>query len=123
MAFIEERASQYDTWLEVTWSLDGTSVPARVFHWAGAWSGLALTPEVAVIVVANSVKPEGLALAQVRAGDDYHFDVNAPFEWPGFIEVSQEEVFQGSDDFWDRRWPYHVDHQELLAPDDHQDPG
>jgi hypothetical protein len=114
-AFIQQRAALYETWPQVTWSLESTPVPARVFHWSGAWAGFATTSEVAIVVVAYSVDAEGLALEQVRNGHGYHFDINAPFDWPGFIQTSQAAAFQGDDGSWERRWPRHVDHQDLLG--------
>jgi len=116
LTFIEKRAALYETWPQVKWSVDGTPLRARVFQWAGAWAGFAATPEAAIIVVAYVVNAEGLALAQIRNGDDYHFEINAPFNWPGFLEVSQARAFQGSDGSTEQPWPHHVDHQELLTP-------
>jgi hypothetical protein len=114
-AFIQERAALYETWPQVMWSLDSTPMPARVFRWAGAWTGFATTSQVAIIVVACAVNAEGLALEQVRNGHGYHFDISAPFDWPSFIEVSQAAAFQEDDGSWARGWPHHLDHQELLG--------
>jgi hypothetical protein len=114
--FIEERATLYESWSRSTWSVDGTPTPARVFHWAGAWTGFVETPEVAVIVVASAVNPEGLALTQILNGDEYHFEIDAPFDWPSFLEVSQLAAFQEPAGSTAPPWPHHVDHQELLTP-------
>lgn len=113
--FIKERAALYETWPQSKWSVDGTAVPARVFNWAGAWTGFAETPEVAIVVVASAVDPDGLALTQIDKGDEYHFKIDAPFDWPSFLEVSQSAAFQEPDGSTERPWPHHLDHEELLT--------
>ena len=113
--FIQERAAQYETWAPCTWTLDDTPIAARVIRWAGAWAGFSQTPEVAIVIAASAVSPDGLGLRRIRDGHDYHFDLDAPFEWPSFLLTSQSAAFGQTDDFPERPWPWHVDHQELLG--------
>ena len=76
-----ERARARDSvsWMEVVWLVDDEPVRARVWRFAGAWTGLTTDlPDVFVVAVGVGVNPEGLRIRQIKDGAEYGFDLARP---------------------------------------------
>jgi hypothetical protein len=95
-AYTRDRADEHETWTPVTWRLAGRPMPARVWHFAGAWTGFtSALSEECLVVVGFAIDPADVDLVDVGIGDDYGLDLRAPLdrrhaagqqrEWPESI--------------------------------------
>jgi hypothetical protein len=104
------------TWRNVSWTCDGDSVEAVVLDWAGGWIGHPRAfRDLPVVVIAATCDAQDFALSLVRDGARYHFDPDAPIEWPDVVEASEVAAF-GTEPSTESRWPHHNDHDQLLMP-------
>jgi hypothetical protein len=72
-------AVSHARWPEVTWSVDGTQVPAAAWRFAGGWTAFTdALPDTYLVVVGLGREPDGLALAVVEDATPYGFDLTAP---------------------------------------------
>lgn len=74
-------AEAHALWPTVGWQVDGTGLRARIWSFAGGWAGYTDEAEgvyVSVVGLGPDARPEGLALAPLRDGEDYHFDLHGP---------------------------------------------
>ncbi|MEU6643233.1 hypothetical protein ABZ863_11850 [Saccharomonospora sp. NPDC046836] len=75
----EQEAKRYPAWPWVRWDVDGTSVPARVLRFAGAWAGFTDgLADTYVVAIGIGVEPEGLRLVPISETAAYGTDLTAP---------------------------------------------
>lgn len=75
------RARAHASWPEVAWVVNGEPVRARVWHFAGAWTGLTTDlPDVFVVAVGVGVHPDGLRVRRIKDGAEYGFDLARPLD-------------------------------------------
>lgn len=77
----EQQAACYERWPAVQWDVDGTSVQANIWYFAGAWSGF--TPvhnDVHLVAIGIGIKPDDLSLTRVADSAAYGIDFAAPLD-------------------------------------------
>lgn len=75
----EGQAKRHRQWPAVWWDIDGAWVRARVWHFAGAWTGFTeALPDVYLVVIGVGVESRGLSLARVTELTGYGTDLRAP---------------------------------------------
>jgi hypothetical protein len=113
---IESQAASYTTWPTVTWHLDGKSLQARIYDWAGAWAGFTFDiPGVILHIVATGIAPADLRLAHIADSSAYHFDIRQPIQYPETLQASAVAALGAeiaNPATWG--WPHHHDHDQLL---------
>lgn len=110
---VQRDAHDVSAWPDVVLHVDGHDVPAHSYNWAGTW--LAFTTaldDVALIVISAGGPPEKLALKQLSSASDYHFDLQAPIDYPETMESSTRDELNETPS-WTRR-TIHRDQQRLL---------
>lgn len=110
---VQRDAHHISAWPDAVIQVDGRDVRAHSYSWAGTW--LAFTTDlndVALIVISAGVPPEKLALTRLSSGSDYHFDLEAPIDYPGTLESSTRAALNESPS-WTKR-SIHPDQQQLL---------
>jgi hypothetical protein len=68
-------------WSTTGWRVDGTAAQAPTWSLAGGWTGFTDAAEgvyVSVVGLGPDARPEGVALAALRDGGAYHFDLHGP---------------------------------------------
>jgi hypothetical protein len=110
-AFMDPRWARWQDWRTVVWTLDERPVEARVFAWAGAWTGFVVTRSELVTAVGVEVPPERLSLSTWADTGNYQFDVTQPIVVPDTLRAALASApgTRGR-----RAWPAHPDHRELL---------
>lgn len=79
LAHAEQHARRYEKWEHVTWWVDGMSVRARIWEFAGGWTGFTGDLDDSyVAVIGIGVAPDGLSLARVTDPKSYGVDFSAP---------------------------------------------
>ncbi|OLT48024.1 hypothetical protein BJF85_13705 [Saccharomonospora sp. CUA-673] len=79
LAHAEQNARRYETWRRATWRVDGMSVRARVWEFAGGWTGFTGDLDDSYVsVIGIGVSPEGLSLARVDRPAAYGVDFSQP---------------------------------------------
>ncbi len=76
--------------------MDRRNVRAHSYSWADTW--LAFTTDmddVALIVISAGCPPENLAQTRLTSAADYHFDLEAPIDYPGTLESSARAAPEG----------------------------
>jgi hypothetical protein len=74
-------AEAHADWVTADWRVDGIAVRAPTWSFAGGWAGFTDAAEGVYVSLAGlgpGAKPEGLALAALRDGEAYHFDLHGP---------------------------------------------
>jgi hypothetical protein len=74
-------ADAYAQWATVDWRVDGITVPAPTWSFAGGWAGFTDAAEgvyVSAAGIGPGTGPEGLAFAALRDSEAYHFDLRGP---------------------------------------------
>ncbi|MBB3050220.1 hypothetical protein FHS23_001215 [Prauserella isguenensis] len=79
LAHAEQHARRYEKWKRVTWRVDGMSVRARIWEFAGGWTGFTGDLDDSyVAVIGIGVAAEGLSLARVTDPKAYGVDFSVP---------------------------------------------
>jgi hypothetical protein len=110
---VQRDAHHISAWPDVVIRVDGRNLQAHSYRWAGTW--LAFTTdlnEVALIVISAGVPPEKLALTRLGSGSAYHFDLEAPIDYPATLEASAGAALGGNPP-WTKP-PIHFDQQLML---------
>lgn len=77
----KERATQHAAWPRVAWQIDGDTVAAPVWEFAGGWTAYTdALPTVVVVAVGVGVSPENLSLSTLTDGSAYGIDLSAPLD-------------------------------------------
>jgi hypothetical protein len=113
--FASRQADTYAQWSDVTWRVDGHEVPARLFEWAGAWTGFTTAaPDVDLAVVGHGLDGRGLSLVELTDTSAYHFDHRSAIVLPDDAERGEEATcISDSDDTTEHGWPLHPDHNDV----------
>jgi hypothetical protein len=106
-------ATRYLDWPRTTWIIDDQEVEAHTFSWADAWSGFAISGDVAIVITAGDLPPDNLRLETQTDGLAYHFDLRQPLAFPDSI-IRSQELAAIRDDEQRSVWPRHRDHETLL---------
>lgn len=110
-----EAAAEHDRWPVVDWTVDGKSVAARTFSFAGHWLGLCVNlPGVFLAAYGTTTSAEGLRLAATD-GREYAVDFTRELNFAQDLQRSRAAA-QMED--WDTPRPLHPDHERLLARSD-----
>lgn len=79
LAHAEQHARRYEKWKRITWRVDGMSVRARIWEFAGGWTGFTDDLDDSyVAVIGIGVAADGLSLARVTEPESYGVDFSAP---------------------------------------------
>jgi hypothetical protein len=102
------------SWPKVTWSVDGVSVSAAQWSFAGGWTAYtAELPDVYLVAVGFGVPAEPLTCEHLTDATPYGFDLAAPISLADLARIQDE---QGPPDYVhtnaDR---FHPDHEPLLS--------
>lgn len=119
LAHAEQHARRYEKWKRVTWRVDGMSVRARIWEFAGGWTGFTGDLDDSyVAVIGIGVAAEGLSLARVTDPKAYGVDFSAPISLAdlGKHRATRPEAWLPPP----RRDAFHPE-QLALLPDDHHD--
>ncbi|WP_308292213.1 hypothetical protein [Prauserella halophila] len=82
LAHAEQHARRYEKWKRVTWRVDGMSVRARIWEFAGGWTGFTGDLDDSyVAVIGIGVAPEELSLARVTDPTSYGVDFSVPISF------------------------------------------
>lgn len=112
---VSEQADRSEAWAPVTWHVDGDSVTARIFQWAGAWAGFTTAlAHVDVVVVAAGVEPPELELTRFDDTRDHHFDTRDPIAYPQVLDASVTAAL-GDAANADLHWPMNAEQSRLLS--------
>lgn len=117
LAHAEQHARRYEKWKRVTWRVDGMSVRARIWEFAGGWTGFTGDLDDSyVAVIGIGVAAEGLSLARVTDPKAYGVDFSAPISLAdlGKHRATRPEAWLPPP----RRDAFHAE-QLALLPDDH----
>ena len=109
---VQRDSHRISAWPDAVLRVDGRGVRAHSYRWAGTW--LAFTTDlatVALIVISVGVPPEKLALTRLSSGSDYHFDLDAPINYPGTLQSSRVALDESPP--WMKQ-AMHPDQSELL---------
>ncbi|WP_167166052.1 hypothetical protein [Saccharomonospora amisosensis] len=88
----ERQAKRYREWPLVWWDIDGAWVRARVWHFAGAWTGFTeALADTYVVAIGVGVESRGLSLARVTDLTAYGTDLRAPLS---LIELGRHKSTQ-----------------------------
>jgi hypothetical protein len=115
---VESEADDHAAWPQATWLVDGRTVNAHVFEWAGAWAGFTTElDDVAVVVLAAAIAADSMTLARVLDTQEYHFNATQPITFPEDLANSKATAFghdggstapvRATREGW---WPRHADH-------------
>ncbi len=109
------RVGDHPRWRRVSWVVDGQSVTASTFDWAGAWAAFTTAlPDVDIVAFGFGVAPAGLHLAEVQDGSRYHVDLGRPITFPDTVDQARAAAGVRSDPpgahDW---WPTHPDHDAV----------
>ncbi|MFC4003916.1 hypothetical protein ACFS2C_09130 [Prauserella oleivorans] len=75
----EQQARRYEQWPRALWRVDGMSVRARIWRFAGAWTGFtADLDDTYLAVIGIGVEPEGLSLSRIDDPSPYGTDFQEP---------------------------------------------
>jgi hypothetical protein len=113
---VEDRAAHFVDWPVVSLTVDDAPVTAWTTSWAGAWTAFfRVLPDTACIVAAAGIQPGELSLITLTDGDDYHFNLRAPVEFPEALIASSEAALgtEPSPEDDHSHWPLHDDHLRL----------
>jgi hypothetical protein len=113
--FASRQSDTYAQWSDVTWRVDGHEVPARLFGWAGAWTGFTTAAaDVDLVAVGHGLNGRGLSLVELSDTSAYHFDYRSPIVLPDDAKRGEETTCIGeSGDTTDHGWPLHPDHDAV----------
>ncbi len=111
-------AQAHTDWARARWRVGGIAVRAPTWSFAGGWAGFTHAAEgvrVSVVGLGPGVRPEGLALAALRDGEAYHFDLHGPLS----LEVAAASrqaagLPDGQQPPW-RSTEWHPDHLQLTG--------
>jgi hypothetical protein len=81
-------AEAHADWATDDWRVDGIAVRAPTWSFAGGWAGFTDAAKgvyVSVVGLGPDARPAGLALAALRDGEAYHFDLHRPLS----LEVAE----------------------------------
>ncbi|GAA1199916.1 hypothetical protein GCM10009675_14850 [Prauserella alba] len=79
LSHAEQHARRYEKWKRVTWRVDGMSVRARIWEFAGGWTGFTGDLDDSyVAAIGIGVAADGLSLARVSDPKAYGVDFSAP---------------------------------------------
>jgi hypothetical protein len=85
-AFAQDQGNGWESWESAQWSLDGHAIPARIWRFAHAWTGLTLGISGHYVgVTAFNVEDTRVDLIEA-SGPDYDFDFTVPFLIHGLEE-------------------------------------
>ena len=110
----DERSGHCEQWPLVRWRLDGATVGAHVWRFAGGWEAVSDAVEgVYLAVVGVGTDPDGLSLALLQDASAYHFDLVEQLH-PRVMSASARAAgvqLEGAP--WQRR-DWHADQLRLL---------
>lgn len=113
--FASRQADTYAQWSDVIWRVDGHEVPARLFDWAGAWTGFTTAAgEVDLVAVGHRLDGRGLSLVKLTDTPADHFDHQSPIVLPDDAErgVKANGIAESGDTVkYD--WPLQLDHHDV----------
>jgi len=88
----DQWSRKYAAWAPVSWQLDGETVAARAWWFAGGWAAFSDAVDgVYLAAVGAGGSPDGLTLGMVRDGRSYSFDLDRPLS-PRVIAASSAAV-------------------------------
>lgn len=110
-AFAQDQGNGWESWESAQWSLDGHAIPARIWRFAHAWTGLTLGVSARYVgVTAFNVEDTEVDLTEVY-GSDYGFDFTVPF-WIHGLEDQLPRRPSTRDIYHSKR--RHHDHDRVL---------
>jgi hypothetical protein len=109
----EEQSKQCAHWPLIRWRVDGTTVPARGWRFAGGWAAVCdAVANVYLAAAGMGIEPDGLCLAVLPDGDDRHFDVAQPLH-PAALQAGLTQQ-GGYERRYLRRTKFHTDQLRLM---------
>lgn len=114
-SFIFAQAKRWPSWTTANWRVDGQPMEAAVFWWSGVWAGFVRSARMGLVVIAEDVPSEGLSLASVGDGRDYHCDLLHPIKFPADLKASRTAALDLSDSFYERPRQLHPDMERLVG--------
>jgi hypothetical protein len=109
-----ERGGGYARWSPASLRVNGASVAARAWRFAGGWAvvsdGL---DDVYLAVTCTGAHPGGLPLGPLADGGAYHFRLGQPLH-PDVMAASRAARPRGGDLAWPQRQDWHDDQLRLL---------
>jgi hypothetical protein len=110
----QERGSEYARWSPARLPVDGASVAARVWRFAGGWAAVSDGVDgVYLAVAAAGADPDGLPLALIADGGAYHFRLDQPLH-PDVMAVSRAARPGGDESPWPQPGQWHDDQLRVL---------
>jgi hypothetical protein len=110
----DEWSRRHEAWTPVTWQVDGVPVPARAWRFADGWAAFSdVLDDVYLTAAGSGGSPDGLALARLRDGLAYNFDLEQPLDIRA-IQASSAAAYADGEPTW-RHATWHADQLRLLS--------
>ena len=110
----DEQSEQCAYWPLIRWQVDGATVPAHVWRFAGGWAAVSdAVANVYLAAVGMETEPEALSLAVLPVGDDRYFDLNQPLH-PDTLSAGLTHQ-GGYERRYRRRTEFHPDQLRLMG--------
>ena len=110
----QERGSECARWSPARLNVDGASVAARAWRFAGGWAAVSDAVDGVYLAVAGvGADPDGLPLALIADGGGYHFRLDEPLH-PDVMTASRAARPGGDDLPWPQPGQWHDDQLGVL---------
>lgn len=107
------RSKRYAQWAPVTWRVDGTSLRAKAWEFAGGWAAISADLDEVYLAASGSAgSPEGLALTRLRDTRAYNFALDQPLDMR-VVKASGAAAWAEGEPAW-RHTDWHADQLRLL---------
>jgi hypothetical protein len=108
------QSEQCARWPLISWRVDGTAVPARVWRFADGWAAVSDAVESVYLAAAGTgTEPGALSLAVLTDGDARHFDLDQPLH-PDTLPAGLARD-GGYERRYLRRMEFHADQLRLMG--------
>lgn len=110
----QERGSECARWSPARLQVDGATVAARAWPFAGGWAAVSDAVDGVYLAVAGAgADPDGLPLALVADGGGYHFRLDEPLH-PDVVTASRAARPGGEELPWPQPGQWHDDQLRVL---------
>ena len=94
-ARLETEPERWSAWQSASFSADGQPISAQVLNRGDAWAGFTTgLHEVGLVIHANRIAAEELALAEVTSSSSYHFNSDEPLVYADVLHASRTAAFE-----------------------------